>query len=249
METSDIRGDLHTHTKASDGLNTIEEMVAEAKRRGFQYIAITDHSKSQFQANGLKADRLLEHIKAIHAVAKEAEKSGILVLAGSEVDILADGSLDYEDELLEKLEWVVASPHAALTQESEAATQRLVRAAANPHVCVIGHPTGRIVPTRKGLEIDMAKLVFAAARSGVALEINCNTWRLDLRDTHARMAVEAKVPLVLNTDAHGLTDFDQLRYGVLTARRAWATKTDVLNTRPLAEFKKWLQNKRKGSDW
>jgi len=192
IEIADIRGDLHTHTVASDGSHSIEEMVAEAKRRGYQYIAITDHSKSQFQANGLKSDRLLQHIEAIHVVAREVKN--ILVLAGSEVDILADGSLDYEDDLLAKLDWVVASPHAALTQESDAATDRLVRAAANPHVCVIGHPTGRLVMSRRGLEPDMKKVIFAAARNGIALEINSNNHRLDLRDSHAKLAVDAGVP-------------------------------------------------------
>ena len=249
LELSHIKGDLHLHTTASDGSNSIEELVAEAKRRGYEYIAVTDHSKSQFQANGLKADRLLDHIAAIHAVAKGAAKSGILVLAGSEVDILADGSLDYEDELLAKLDWVVASPHAALTQESEPATQRLVRAASNPHVCIIGHPTGRIVPSRRGLEPDMPKVIFAAARSGIALEINANYHRLDLRDSHARMAVEARVPLCIDTDSHSLPEFDQMRYGILTARRAWATPADVLNTRPLAQFKKWLVGRKAQAQW
>jgi DNA polymerase (family 10) len=249
VEVADIRGDLHMHTVVSDGANTIEEMVGEAKRRGYQYVAITDHSKSQFQANGLRADRLIGHIEAIHAVAKEAEKSGILVLAGSECDILADGSLDYEDDLLAKLDWVVASPHAALSQESEAATARLVRACANPYVSVIGHPTGRIVPSRRGLEPDMAKVIFAAARSGVALEINANYHRLDLRDVHVRMAVEAGVPICIDTDAHSLPDFEQMVYGVLTARRGWAKKSDILNTRPLAEFKKWLAARREQSAW
>jgi DNA polymerase (family X) len=249
VELTDIRGDLHTHTTASDGSCSIEEMVAEAKRRGYQYMAITDHSKSQFQANGLKADRLIEHIAAIHAVAKEAKKSGILVLAGSEVDILADGSLDYEDELLAKLDWVVASPHAALTQETEPATQRLVRAASNPYVCVIGHPTGRIVPSRRGLEPDMAKVIFAAARHGTALEINAHYYRLDLRDMHVKMAVEAKVPLCIDTDAHGLADFDQMRYGIMTARRGWATKADVLNTKTREEFEKWLKERKQAAGW
>jgi len=252
VERADIRGDLHMHTTASDGANSIEEMVAEAKRRGYEYIAITDHSKSQFQANGLKSDRLLQHIKAIHAVAKEASKGaggGILVLAGSEVDILADGSLDYEDELLAQLDWVVASPHAALSQEGPAATQRLITAAANPHVCVIGHPTGRIVPSRRGLEVDMPKVIFAAARNGIALEINANYHRLDLRDTHARLAVEAGVPLCINTDAHALAEFDQMIYGVLTARRAWAKKTDVLNTKPRPALEKWLKSRRDQAQW
>jgi DNA polymerase (family X) len=249
VEVADMRGDLHMHTVASDGANTIEQLVGEAKRRGYQYIAVTDHSKSQFQANGLRADRLIGHIAAIHAVAKEAEKSGILVLAGSECDILADGSLDYEDELLAKLDWVVASPHAALSQESEAATARLVRACANPYVSVIGHPTGRIVPSRRGLEPDMAKVIFAAARSGVALEINANYHRLDLRDVHVRMAVEAGVPICIDTDAHSLPDFEQMGYGVLTARRGWAKKGDVLNTRTLAEFRKWLAGRKEQAGW
>jgi DNA polymerase (family X) len=249
VEVSHIRGDLHMHTTASDGTNSIEELIGEAKRRGYQYIAITDHSKSQFQANGLKADRLLEHIQKIRAAAKAAEKSGILVLAGSEVDILADGSLDYEDDLLAKLDWVVASPHAALSQESDPATARLARAASNPYVCIIGHPTGRIVPSRRGLEPDMAKVIFAAARHGIALEINANFHRLDLRDTHARMAVEAYVPLCINTDSHSLEEFDQMRYGVLTARRAWATPADVLNTWPREKFQKWLKDRKQTGDW
>jgi DNA polymerase (family X) len=246
---SDIRGDLHMHTTASDGTCAIEEMVAEAKRRGYQYVAITDHSKSQFQANGLKADRLLEHVKAIHAVAKEAAMSGILVLAGTEVDILADGSLDYEDDVLAQLDWVIASPHAALTQEMDSATQRLVKAASNPYVCVLGHPTGRLIPTRRGLEPDMSKVIFAAARHGVALEINAHYFRLDLRDVHARMAVEAKVPLCINTDSHSLADFDMMQYGILTARRAWATPADVLNTWPVEKFKKWLKERKQLAAW
>jgi DNA polymerase (family 10) len=249
VTVSDIRGDLHMHTTASDGVCSIDEMVAESKRRGYQYVAITDHSKSQFQANGLKADRLLEHIQAIHAVAREAAKSGMLVLAGTEVDILADGSLDYEDDLLAKLDWVVASPHAALTQETDAATQRLVKAVSNPYVCVLGHPTGRLIPSRRGLEPDMSKVVFAAARHGVALEINAHYFRLDLRDIHARMAVEAKVPLCINTDSHGLPDFANMQYGVLTARRAWAAPSDVLNAWPLEKFKKWLKERKQMAGW
>lgn len=244
-----IRGDLHTHTTASDGSHSIEEMVAEAKRRGFQYLAITDHSKSQFQANGLKADRLLDHIQKIHAVAKEAIKSNFLLLAGSEVDILADGSLDYEDDLLAKLDWVVASPHAALSQESDAATARMVRVAANPYVCVIGHPTGRLVPSRRGIEPDMEKVIFAAARNGIALEINANTHRLDLRDTHARLAVQANVPLCIDTDAHSFSDFDELPCGILTARRAWATPQNILNTRPLESFQQWLKDRKQMAGW
>jgi DNA polymerase (family 10) len=249
IELADIKGDLHMHTTASDGSNSIEELVAEAKRRGYQYIAVTDHSKSQFQANGLKVDRLLEHAKKIRAVAKEAKKSGILLLAGTECDILADGSLDYEDEVLAQLDWVVASPHAALTQDSEAATTRLIRAASNPHVHCLGHPTGRIVPSRRGLEPDMAKVIFAAARSGVAMEINANFHRLDLRDTHVKMAIDAGVPICINTDAHSLPEFDMMAYGILTARRGWATKANILNAKSQSDFQKWLQSRKDQSAW
>ncbi|HTV49407.1 MAG TPA: PHP domain-containing protein [Phycisphaerae bacterium] len=243
LQISDIQADLHMHTTASDGTLSLEDMVAEAKRRGRKYIAITDHSKSQVQANGLKVDRLMEHIKAIHALA--AKTKGITVLAGSEVDILADGSLDYPDEVLEKLDWVVASPHAALTQESEAATARLIRVASNPLVDVIGHPTGRLVAVRRGLEPDMQRVIFAAARGGVALEINAHDLRLDLRDVHVRMAVEAGVPLCINTDAHGAADMDNLIYGVITARRGWARAQNVLNTWPLEKMLKWQKERGK----
>ncbi|NNM88325.1 MAG: DNA polymerase/3'-5' exonuclease PolX [Phycisphaerae bacterium] len=242
LQAGDIRGDLHTHTVASDGTRTIAEMVAAAKRLGYEYIAITDHSKSQIQANGLNPQRLLEHIAAIHAVARDVQ--GIRVLAGAEVDILADGTLDYEDDLLQKLDWVVASPHAALTQEADAATARLVRAAAHPLVHVLGHPTGRLVAKRRGLEPDMPRVVMAALRSGVALEINANDMRLDLRDTHVRLAVEAGVPLCINTDAHSIEDFTQMDYGVLTARRGWARKANILNTRSGAELEQWIQARR-----
>ena len=173
----------------------------------------------------------------------------MLVLAGSEVDILADGSLDYEDDLLAQLDWVIASPHAALTQEMQPATARLVRAISNPHVTVLGHPTGRLIPTRRGLEPDMSQVIFAAARHGVALEINAHFYRLDLRDIHARMAVDARVPLCINTDAHGFADFENLRYGILTARRAWATPENVLNAWPVEKFQKWLQDRKQQAQW
>lgn len=249
IEEQHIRGDLHMHTTASDGTATIEEMVTEAKKRGYQYIAITDHSKSQFQAGGLTADRLLEHIEKVHAVSREAEKSGMLVLAGSEVDILADGSMDYEDDLLAKLDWVVGSPHAALTQESEPATQRLVRAISNPYVCIIGHPTGRVIPTRRGLEPDMSKVVFAAARNGVALEINSSSYRLDLRDTHAKLAIDAGVMISIDTDAHAANELHRIHLGVLTARRAWATPDKILNAKPVEEFKRWLKERKEMAQW
>ncbi len=244
LEISDIRGDLHSHTTASDGHCSIDDMIAQAKRRGYEYFAITDHSKSQVQANGLRVDRLMEHIKAIHAAS--AKVKGITVLAGSEVDILADGSLDYPDEVLQQLDWVVASPHAALSQESDAATARLIRAAAHPMVDVLGHPTGRLVGGRRGLEPDIKAVVMAAARSGVALEINSHELRLDLRDTHARMAVEAGVPLCINTDAHQREDMDKIIYGIETARRAWARPGNVINTWPWDAIRQRQQSRRSG---
>ena len=245
LQLSDMRGDLHSHTTASDGHCSIDDMIAEAKRRGYEYFAITDHSKSQVQANGLRVDRLMEHIKAIHAAA--AKVKGITIVAGSEVDILADGSLDYPDEVLQQLDWVVASPHSALSQESEAATARLIRAAANPLVDVIGHPTGRLVGGRRGLEPDMKAVIMAAARSGVALEINSHDLRLDLRDIHARMAVEAAVPLCINTDAHQREDMDKMIYGILTARRAWAQPGNVINTWPWDMIRRCQESRRNGS--
>ncbi|MGC8624746.1 MAG: PHP domain-containing protein [Phycisphaerae bacterium] len=245
LQISDIRGDLHSHTTASDGQCSIDDMIAEAKRRGYEYFAITDHSKSQVQANGLRVDRLMEHIKAIHAAA--AKVKGLTVLAGSEVDILADGSLDYPDDVLQQLDWVVASPHSALSQESAAATARLIRAASHPCVDVLGHPTGRLVGERRGLEPDMKALVMAAARSGVALEINSHDLRLDLRDTHARLAVEAGVPLCINTDAHQREDMDKINYGILTARRAWARSDDIINTWPWEAIRRRQQSRRSGN--
>lgn len=244
LQLSDIRGDLHSHTTASDGHCGIDDMIAEAKRRGYEYFAITDHSKSQVQANGLRVDRLMEHIKAIHAAA--AKVKGITILAGSEVDILADGSLDYPDDVLRQLDWVVASPHAALSQESQAATARLICAASHPLVDVIGHPTGRLVGGRRGLEPDMKAVIMAAARSGAAMEINSHDLRLDLRDIHARLAVEASVPLCINTDAHQHEDMDKIKYGILTARRAWARPENVINSWPWDKIRKRRESRRNG---
>ncbi len=245
VQITDIRGDLHCHTNASDGANSIADVVAEARRRGLQYIAITDHSKSQFQANGLTVERLLHHIAAVRAVAEKAPD--ILVLAGAEVDILADGSLDYPDDILERLDWVVASPHAALTQDTVAATARLVRVCGNPLVHVIGHPTGRMVLGRRGLEPDMPAVIAAAVRGGVAMEINSSSHRLDLRDSHVRLAVAAGVPICIDTDMHDFVDFEQLRYGILTARRGGATPKNVLNTLPREAFDKWCRRRREAA--
>ena len=243
IELKDIRADLHTHTTASDGKWSIEENALAYAERGFHTVAITDHSKGQVQANGLSDERLVKHIEAVRKVAKKLEGK-ITVLAGSEVDILTDGSLDYPDELLAELDVVVASPHAALSQDPKKATKRFLKAIENPYVTMIGHPTGRLVLRREGLSPDIEALCKAAAERGIAMEINANHWRLDLRDTHARVALDHGVKLAINTDAHGPADPLQLPYGVLTARRAGATKADVINCMTAAGLKKWLKGTR-----
>jgi len=245
VSVNDIRSELHAHTTASDGVLTIIALASEAKRRGFHTIGVTDHSKSSAIAGGLSADRLRAHIRAIHQAREEV--SGITILAGSEVDILSDGSLDYDDELLAKLDIVIASPHAALSQEPAAATKRLLRAIEHPLVHVLGHPTGRIVLRRAGLAPDMATLIAAAKQHNVALEINAHWMRLDLRDTHVRQSVDAGCVLAINCDIHHPDDFDNLRFGVLTARRGWLPRERCINTWEAPKLHAWLKTKRSGN--
>ncbi|MCX5662352.1 MAG: DNA polymerase/3'-5' exonuclease PolX [Planctomycetota bacterium] len=239
----DIKAELHAHTTASDGLWSIMDLAQAAAARGFHTVAVTDHSKSQYQANGLSAERLEKHIVAIHAVAKQL-KGTITVLAGSEVDILTDGSLDYPDSLLKELDIVVASPHAALSQEPAKATERLLKAMENPYVTIMGHPTGRLVSKREGLDPDIPKIAAAAAKRGVALEINANHYRLDLRDAHAKIALDAGAMLAIDTDAHGPADLNELTYGVLTARRAGARAEQVVNCLSREKLAAWLKSTR-----
>jgi DNA polymerase (family 10) len=243
IEVSDVKAELHAHTTASDGIWSIEQYADFAINRGFHTIAITDHSKGQAQANGLNENRLVEHIEKIRAAAKKYTGK-ITILAGSEVDILADGSLDYADDLLAELDIVVASPHAALTQDPKTATARLLKAIENPYVTIMGHPTGRLINRREGLSPDMGKLVEAAKERGIALEINANHWRLDLRDSHARLAIESGVMLAIDTDAHGPGDMDELKYGILTARRAGATADNVINCMSQTALAQWLKGTR-----
>ncbi|NBP50980.1 MAG: DNA polymerase/3'-5' exonuclease PolX [Actinobacteria bacterium] len=243
VRVEDIRAELHCHTTASDGTLEIEAMVQEAVRRGFHTIAITDHSRSQAQANGLDAARLATHAAAVREVAKAWSKR-IAVLAGSEVDILADGSLDYPDEVLAALDFVVASPHSALRAEPAAATERLLAAIRHPLVHVIGHPTGRIVGAREGLSPDIALLAKEAAARKVALEVNANAMRLDLRDSHVRLCVEAGCLVAIDTDAHGAGDFDELPYGVATARRGWLPASLCVNAWDRDRLLAWVRSKR-----
>lgn len=240
IEVSDIRSELHAHTTASDGMMSIEELALAAKARGFHTIAVTDHSQTQGTANGLKPARLREHIRAV----RETKVPGITILAGSEVDILSDGRLDYDDELLAMLDVVVASPHIGLTQDPEHATARLLRAIRHPLVHILGHPTGRLVNRRRGLEPDMAQVVAAAKEHNVALEINAHWMRLDLRDVHVRMATGAGCLLSINCDTHARGDMDNLRFGVGTGRRGWLTPDRCINTWGAMELRAWLRKGR-----
>lgn len=237
-----IRGDLHMHTTASDGRNTVEEMMAAARERGYEYICITDHSQSSTIANGLKPDRLKKHIDAVRKI---AAKSGFLrVMIGAEVDILADGQLDYDDELLAQLDWVVASVHAGQGKDIDKNTARTLAALRNPYVNLIAHPTGRLLGKRDAMPLDIDAVAREAARTGTALEINASNFRLDLRDQHARRAVELGAILCINCDAHGTEQFDQMRYGVATARRAGLRRDNVLNTQSADRIAAFVRQKR-----
>lgn len=242
IERDDIRGELHMHTTASDGHASIEEMAEAAKARGYEYICITDHSVSSTIANGLSEDRLRSHIDQIRA-ANDAV-GGIEILAGSEVDIRLDGTLDYPDSLLEQLDFVVASVHAGLGKDKRTNTRRTLNAIANPYVNCIAHPTGRMINSRAAMELELDAIVEAAAETGTALEVNANHHRLDLKDTHVRMALEAGVTLSINCDAHRPTGFEQMRFGILTAQRGWARAEDVLNTRSLGDVRAFVRAKR-----
>jgi len=239
---SDIRGDLHSHTTASDGADSILGMAEAAKALGYEYLAVTDHSKSQVIANGLTAERLLKHIKDIHKAGNQIK--GITLLAGCEVDILADGHLDFEDDILGELDIVVASPHVALRQEQDKATERLLRAIDNPYVNIIGHPTGRLIAARAGLPLDFPRIFKAAAANGTALEINASYPRLDLDDIHARAAVNAGVMLAIDTDAHETKGFMSMQYGIAVARRAWVGTESVINCLKLSALLDFIKRKR-----
>jgi DNA polymerase (family 10) len=218
---------------------TIDELADAAAARGFHTVAVTDHSVSSALAGGLTPERLLRHIDAVREAAERHKK--ITLLVGSEVDIHPDGRLDYDDDLLAKLDVVIASPHASLRQDPETATRRLVAAVSHPLVHVLGHATGRMINQREGLSPDMAAVIAAAVEHGTALEINAQTMRLDLRDVHVRAAVAAGALLAINTDAHRPEHFDMLRYGILTARRGGLVASQCINAWPKVKLHKWLK--------
>ena len=239
IELTDIRGDLHMHTTATDGMNSIHEMAEAAKARGLKYIAITDHSKRVTMANGLDAERLRAHWKEIEKV--RAQISGIEILKGIECDILEDATMDLPDDVLAEADWVIAVLHYGLKQPREQIDKRLLNAIRNPHVDVIGHPTGRLIGQRPGADLSFDEFLKAAADHGVLLEINAHPSRLDLDDTHAAAAKDRGISIVINTDAHSTAGFDVLQYGIFQARRAGLEAKDVANTRTLAEFHKLLR--------
>ncbi len=238
----DLKGDVHMHTVATDGKCTIEEMAEAARDRGYEYMAITDHSKNLAFANGLDDKRAVEHIKKIRKAAKNIE--GITVFAGIEVDILADGELDLSDSVLEQMDVVVASVHSHFAQERQQTTDRLLRAVANPNVSIIGHPTGRLLLRREGYSFDHEAVFIAAAKAGVAMEHNSYPDRLDLSDLHLRLAKSKGVKFVVNTDSHHTSHLQNMKFGVLQLRRAWLTRQDVLNTLPVAKFAKLMRRGR-----
>ncbi len=234
VELGDIRGDLHCHTVASDGKATIEEMAQAAQALGYEYLAITDHSASHGFGNDVSPAQLREQIERIGEVAQGLD--GFTLLAGSEVNILPDGTLDYEDELLARLDWVVASVHTAFGMSEQALTERMIAAIEHPLVDAIGHPTGRLIERREPYALDLEAVFAAAARTGTMLEINANPDRRDLSETHARAAVRAGVRILIDSDAHRPATLQNMRWGILTARRGWLTKGDVVNTRPWSEL-------------
>ncbi|HLL91978.1 MAG TPA: DNA polymerase/3'-5' exonuclease PolX [Solirubrobacteraceae bacterium] len=234
IELSDIRGDLHSHTIASDGHNTIEEMGLAARERGYEYLAITDHSASHGFGNDVSPEQLRRQIELVREANDRVQ--GIELLAGSEVNVLPDGSLDYGDELLAQLDWVVASVHTSFAMTEQAMTERMIAAIEHPLVRAIGHPTGRLIERRAPYAVDLDAMFAAAARTGTLLEINANPDRRDLSDVNARAAARAGVRLVINSDAHRTRTLANMRWGIATARRAWLTARDVANTQPWAEL-------------
>jgi len=230
VELQDMRGDLQMHTTASDGKNTVEEMAQAAKELGYKYILITDHSKAVTIANGLDNERAVENIRRIKAARKQVK--GIEIWAGAEVDILPGGELDYPDEVLKQFDIVVASVHSAMTQPGEEMTERLLKGLRNPYVRILGHPTGRYVLRRDPFQFDVEKVFDTAHKLGVTLEQNANPERLDLCDRHVRLVHDRGMKIVISTDAHQPKHFRFMKYGVMTARRGWMEKSDVLNTLP-----------------
>jgi len=229
VERSQIKGDLHSHTTLSDGVGTLEEMAAAAEALGYEYLAITDHSESHGFGNHVEPDRLWQRIEEIREF--NSGDHGVRLLSGSEVNILPDGSVDYEDDLRESLDWVIASIHTGFSEDIDRNTGRMITAIENPLVDCIGHPTGRLINRRDPYPLDIERVIAAAVENDTMIEINSNPRRRDLNEIHARMAAEAGVKIVINTDAHRPETLELIEYGIATARRAWLTADQIQNTR------------------
>ena len=240
IELENLRGTFHNHTTASDGRNSLEEMAAAAIEHGLEYLGIADHSKSSFQANGLYPDRLLKQVEKIRQLNQQWEGS-FRLLAGSEVDILKDGSLDFEDNILSQLDYVVASVHNAFTLPEKEMTARIIRAMENPHVTMLGHLTGRLLLKRESYQVNVDKIIDCAAETGTIIELNCNPMRLDMDWRHWHKAKEKGVKCAINPDAHRIEQLQFLAFGVRLARKGWLTKNDVINTKSLTEVLEFLK--------
>ncbi len=239
IELRDIRGDLHVHTKRSDGSHTLEELIKAARAKGYEYIAITDHTKGLGVARGLNEEKILDEMNEIRAMNKRLK--GFRILMGAEVDIRSDYTLDLNDEILKRLDIVVASVHSGFRQSRDQLTGRLVSAIKNPYVSVIAHPTGRLIGERDAYEVDMERVFAAAKQTGKAIEINSYPLRLDINDIYAKRAKELKIPMVISTDTHVVDQFDFMTYGVSIARRGWLEKSDVANTLSAGNLLQWLK--------
>jgi DNA polymerase (family 10) len=239
VELEDLRGDLHVHTKASDGHGSMRDMALAASARGLRYLAITEHSRRLRLAHGLDPRRLELQIDEIDRL--NAELTGIRVLKGIEVDILADGTLDLPDSVLAHLDLVVGAVHSDFQLSRERQTERILKAFEHPHFHILAHPTGRLIERREPYDVDMLRIIRKAKERGRFLELNAHPERLDLLDTHCRMAKDEGVLVCISSDAHSALDFEHLRYGIGQARRGWLEKADVLNTRPLAELQRLLR--------
>lgn len=242
VELENLRGTFHNHTVASDGKNTLEEMAAAAIGHGLQYLGIADHSKASFQANGLDEKRLRAQIAEVRALNKHFREEGVKfrLFAGSEVDILKDGSLDYDDDLLGELDYVVASVHSAMTLPEAAMTERIIRAVSHPRVTMLGHLTGRLLLEREPYAVDIPAVIEACAEHGTVIELNCNPWRLDMDWRWWKYAVSKGVKCAINPDAHRCDHLEYLAFGVRLARKGWLSREDVINTLDLAAVEAWL---------
>lgn len=242
IENQDIKGVLHTHTTYSDGLNSIAEMAAYAQKKGYQYIGITDHSQAAFYANGLKPERVLQQMAEIDSLNQKLQY--FKIYKGIESDILYDGSLDYQEEILQQFDFVIASVHSQLKMTEEKATARLIKAIENPYTTILGHPTGRLLLSREGYPIDFKKVIAACAANNVAIELNANPWRLDLDWTWIAYAIDHGVKIAINPDAHACEGIDDIQYGVLAAQKGCLTASACLNYLDANEFEQYCKSRK-----